>query len=213
MPRQPTITEARLNNISTCVAITASTLNVLVDTLKISGLEAILNTTQSLLKLLKTVKQEKNECAELMEQTHNLLNAIIGVYVKSDIGVELLPSTLNEIANFTQTLHKIHTFVEAQHSGSRVKKFFRQGELSGLLKDCKAGLQQGVGFFQIKISDMISTAREMEEQAQIRHQEVLNIMETMSSSDSASSQNLFQLICKLQLHLNVASKAQNIPWS
>ncbi|KAJ7694684.1 hypothetical protein B0H16DRAFT_1751036 [Mycena metata] len=187
MPHQPTTTKVRLNNISTCVAITVSTVDVLVDTLKISGLEAIWNTTQSLLKLLKTVKQAKNECAELMEQTDVILGAIIGVYLKSDTGIELSPSTLNEIANFTRTLHKIHTFIEAQQSGSKVKKFFRQGELNGLLKDCKAALQQGLVFFQIKSSDGISTVRKMQEQAQIRHQEVLNILETMSSSDSAST--------------------------
>ncbi|KAJ7766623.1 hypothetical protein B0H16DRAFT_1366697, partial [Mycena metata] len=122
-----------------------------------------------------------------MEQTHNILNAIIGVYVKSDTGIKLPPSTLNEIANFTQTLHKIHTFIEAQQSGSKVKKFFRQGELGGLLKDCRAGLQRGLVFFQFKSSDIMFTAREMEEQAQIRHQEVLDAIETISSSDSASS--------------------------
>ncbi|KAJ7713217.1 hypothetical protein B0H16DRAFT_1436203 [Mycena metata] len=147
----------------------------------------MVNTTQSLLKLVQTIKQDKNECVELMEQTHNILNAIIGVYVKSDTGIELPPSTLNEIANFTQTLHKIHAFIEAQQSGSKVKKFFRQGELGGLLKDCKTGLQEGIKFFQIKSSDIMSTAREMEEQAQVRHQEVLNAIETISSSDSASS--------------------------
>ncbi|KAJ7748136.1 hypothetical protein B0H16DRAFT_1692259 [Mycena metata] len=187
MPRQPTITEVRLDNISKCVTITVSTLDVLVNTLKIHGLEAMVNTTQSLLEMIQTIKQDKNECAELMEQTHIILNAIIGVYVKSDTGIELPPSTLNEIANFTQTLHKIHTFIEAQQSGSKVKKFFRQGELNGLLKDCKTGLQQGLVFFQIKSSDMLSTAREMEEQAQVRHQEVLNTIETLFSSDSAST--------------------------
>ncbi|KAJ7026592.1 hypothetical protein C8F04DRAFT_1399989 [Mycena alexandri] len=102
MPRQQTITEVRLNNISTCVTITVNTLDVLVNTLKIPGLEAMVNTTQSLVKLIQTIKQEKNVCAELMEHTHNILNAIIGVYVKSDTGTELPPSTLNEIANFTQ---------------------------------------------------------------------------------------------------------------
>ncbi|KAJ7718351.1 hypothetical protein B0H16DRAFT_1797603, partial [Mycena metata] len=187
MPRQQTVTEVRLDNISKCVTITVNTLDVLVATLKIPGLEAMVNTTQSLLKLVQTIKQDKNECAELMEQTHNILNAIIGVYVKSDTGIELPPSTLHEIANFTQTLHKIHTFIEAQQSGSKVKKFFRQGELNGLLKDCKTGLQEGIKFFQIKSSDIMSTAREMEEQAQIRHQEMLNAIETISSSDSASS--------------------------
>ncbi|KAJ7042193.1 hypothetical protein C8F04DRAFT_1229937 [Mycena alexandri] len=186
MPRQPTANEVRLNNISKCVAIAANTLDVLVDTLTIPGLEAITNTTQSLLKLVQTVKQNKDECAELMEHTHELLKAIIGVYIKSDTGPELPPSILTEITKFTETLHKIHTFVEAQQSGSKVKKFFRQGELAALLKDCKAALQQGFYFFNIKIGDIMTNVREMQDQAQLRQQEILNILETMSSSDSAS---------------------------
>ncbi|KAJ7031690.1 hypothetical protein C8F04DRAFT_676668 [Mycena alexandri] len=187
MPHQPTVTKLRLNNISKCVAITANTFNVLVNMLKISGLEAISNTIQSLLKLLQTIKQEKNECAELMEHTHELLNAIIAVYIKSDTGAELPPSTLNQIVKFTETLHKIHTYVEAHQSGSKVKKFFRQGELAALLKDCKAGLQLGFDFFNIKTVDIMTNVREMQDQAQLRHQEILDILDTMSSSDSASS--------------------------
>ncbi|KAJ7026948.1 hypothetical protein C8F04DRAFT_1295749 [Mycena alexandri] len=187
MPRQPTVDKVRLNNISKAVAITANTLDVLVDTLRITGLEAISNTAQSLLKLVQTVKQNKDECAELMEQTHELLKAIIGVYIKSDTGPELPPSILNEIGKFTETLHKIHTFVEAQQSSSRVKKFFRQGELSVLLKACKEGLQQRFNFFNIELVDIMTNVREMQDQAQLRHQEVLDILETMSSSDSASS--------------------------
>jgi hypothetical protein len=48
-----------------------------------------------------------------------------------------------------RTLHKIHTFVEAQQNDSKVKKFFRQGEMSTLLQDCKAGLQQGFEILQV----------------------------------------------------------------
>ncbi|KAJ7779590.1 P-loop containing nucleoside triphosphate hydrolase protein [Mycena metata] len=187
MPRQRAVTEVRLNNISQYMSIIVKSLDILVNTLKIVGLEAILNTTQSLLKLAQTVKQDKNECAELMEHTHQLLSAIIGVYIKSDTGTELPPSMLNQIAKFTETLHKIHTYVEAQQSGSTIKRFFRQGELNALLKDCKEGLQQGLDFFQLKTADIIADAREMQEQAQTRHQEVLDIIEVASSSDSASS--------------------------
>ncbi|KAJ7755425.1 P-loop containing nucleoside triphosphate hydrolase protein [Mycena metata] len=186
MPRQPTATQARLNNISNCLAITANTFDVLVDTLKISGPEAISNTIQSLLKLVQTIKQDKNECAELMEQAHQLLNAIITTYMKSDTGAELPPSTLNQIVKFTETLHKIHTFVEAQQSGSKVRKFFRQGELTALLKDCKVGLQQAFEFFNIKTVDIMTGLRETQDQAQLRHQEILDMIETLSSSDSAS---------------------------
>ncbi|KAJ7763451.1 hypothetical protein B0H16DRAFT_1804604 [Mycena metata] len=187
MPRSPTITEIRLKNVSKCVTITVNTLEVLVNTIKISGLEAVVNTTQSLLGLVETIKQGKDECTELMEQAHMLLNAIIGVYVKSDTGAELPPSVLGEIAKFTETLHKIHTFVETQQSGNKVKQFFRHGELSALLKGCRTGLQQGVEFFQIKSSDTVLAAWEMEKEAQLRYQEVLNMIAITSASDSASS--------------------------
>ncbi|KAJ7736855.1 hypothetical protein B0H16DRAFT_110174 [Mycena metata] len=181
------MSKVRLNNITKCMTITADTFNVLVDTLKISGLEALSNTIQSLLKLVQTIKQDKTECAELMELTHQLLNAIITVYINSDTGTELPPSTLNQIIKFTKTLHKIHTFFEAQQIGSRVRRFFRQAELGALLKDCRAGLQQGLDFFQIKTADVIANAREMEEQAQLKHQEILAIIDTISISDSTSS--------------------------
>jgi hypothetical protein len=39
--------------------------------------------------------------------------------------------------------------VEAQQSSNKIKKFFRQGEMNTLLKDCKAGLQQGLEIFQV----------------------------------------------------------------
>jgi hypothetical protein len=48
-----------------------------------------------------------------------------------------------------RTLHKIHTFIETQQKGSKVKILFRQGELNALLKDCKAGLEQGFNFFEV----------------------------------------------------------------
>ncbi|KAJ7030855.1 hypothetical protein C8F04DRAFT_1365443 [Mycena alexandri] len=195
MPRQATITEARLNNVSTCLTITVNTLNVLVNNLKMSGLEAILNTTQSLLKMVQTIKQDKDDCAELFEHIHQVLSAIIGVYIKSDTGAELPPSTLNQIAKFTdvfRTLHGVHTFVEAQQSGSKVKKFFRQGELSTLFRHCTAELQQGLEFFQASAklkttADVMADTTKLRDQAEVRHQEVLDIIEAMSSSDSASS--------------------------
>ncbi|KAJ7719507.1 hypothetical protein B0H16DRAFT_1795271 [Mycena metata] len=182
------MTEIRLKNISTCVTITANTLDVLVNTLNISSLKAISKTTHSLLKMMETIKQDKNNCAELMEHIHQLLNAIVGVYIKSDTGAELPPSVLNQIAKFTETLHKIHVFVEAQQSGSKVNKFFQQGELHALLKDCKAGLQQGLVFFQMRrTTDILVDVQEMQDQAQLRYQELLDLVEIMSSSDSTSS--------------------------
>ncbi|KAJ7742823.1 hypothetical protein B0H16DRAFT_1018535 [Mycena metata] len=123
-----------------------------------------------------------------MEQTHELLNAIIGIYINSDTAAELAPGILNQIAKFTQTLHKVHTFVEAQQGRNKFKIFFRQGELGALLKDCKADLQQGLDYFQsaTNIKTMTNVAA-MQEYVLVRHQEILNMIEALSNSDSASS--------------------------
>jgi hypothetical protein len=174
MPPQPTSTHTRLKGITTCLNITADTLETLASDLNMPLLAPICTTIQSLLKclevtriiklanhceshtIIQTVKQNKNDCADLMEKTHNLLNAIIIVHITSDTGGELAPIVLKHIGKFTEyltwlleslvrltlfrTLRKIHTFVEAQQKGSKIKKFFRQGEIHTLLNDCNAGL-------------------------------------------------------------------------
>jgi hypothetical protein len=50
MPTQHTDTQVRLNTLITCFAMTVDTLEVLANSLKAGFLEAIANTTQSLLK-------------------------------------------------------------------------------------------------------------------------------------------------------------------
>ncbi|KAJ6540444.1 hypothetical protein B0H19DRAFT_1077849 [Mycena capillaripes] len=183
MPSQSATTATRLNNITICMSVTTNTIKTLATALKVPFLEAIANTTQSLLKNIQTVKKNKDTCVHLMEQTHDLLDAIIVVHIESEIGGELPLSVLNHVGKFTQILHKIHTFVEAQQNGSKVRSFFRQGEMSTLLKDCKVGLQQARESFQAAIT-------QMQEDAHKRQQEVLNMIESLSEasiSDKASS--------------------------
>ncbi|KAJ7935866.1 hypothetical protein B0H13DRAFT_1853979 [Mycena leptocephala] len=179
MPPKLAATQTRLKNITTCLTVTANTLEILVDNLHISFLAAISNTTQSLLKCIQAVKQNKSDCADLMEKTHTLLNAIIIVYIKSDTGTNLPPIVLKHIGSFTETLHKIHTFVEVQQDSSRIHKIFRRGEINALLNDCI-----------IRDVNIMTDISEMQENARKRHEEVLNLVETISdvtSSDGASS--------------------------
>ncbi|KAJ7136224.1 hypothetical protein C8R46DRAFT_1322409 [Mycena filopes] len=173
----PPTTETHLNNISKSLTVTTHTLELLVETLKVSGLDTISNTTQSLAKLILTIKQNKEDCAELMEHTSQLLAAVVDVYLKSDNGGEdLAPSVLNQIGNLTTTLHKIHTFIEAQQTGNKFKVFFRQGLIA---KE------------KIQITT-VNILADMQARAEAKHQEVLNLIETLSSSDSASSSNIVE---------------------
>ncbi|KAJ7824281.1 hypothetical protein B0H13DRAFT_1919230 [Mycena leptocephala] len=187
MPPQPTVAAIRLNNITTCLNLTICTLETLAGSLKSPLLTAIANTTQSLLKNMQAVKQNKNECTQLMEQTYELLNAILIVHIKSDTGGELPPSVLTHIEKFTETLHKIHTFVEAQQNGSKVKKIFRQGEMSTLLKDCKAGLQQGFEIFQVPMVNHIKDITQMQEDAEKRNKEISGLYSGSHNSSNSIS--------------------------
>ena len=54
-----------------------------------------------------------------------------------------------DIDHCHRTLHKIHTFVEAQQEKFAFKMFFRQGEMATLLKGCTAGLNQAVEVFMV----------------------------------------------------------------
>ncbi|KAJ6556303.1 hypothetical protein B0H19DRAFT_1262384 [Mycena capillaripes] len=102
MPTKPTAAEIRLNEITPCLYVAAGTLEILASSGMAPFLAAISNTTQSLLKYIQTVKQNKDECIHLMEETYQLLEVIICVHINSDTGGELPPSTLNHIGNFTQ---------------------------------------------------------------------------------------------------------------
>ncbi|KAF7359940.1 hypothetical protein MVEN_00720500 [Mycena venus] len=121
----------------------------------------------SLLKNIETVKKNK----------------------RTNTGGVLPPSVLNHIGKFTETLHKIHTFVESQQSGSKVKQFLRQGEMNTLLKDCKNGLTQGLDFFQLK-----NTV----------HKFCWSIYD---------EQDLFSIPKQLSINLNAAIRPQDISWS
>jgi hypothetical protein len=58
--------------------------------------------TTRLNELSQTIKQNKNNCTALLEQTYKLLNAILMVHVKPNTGGELPPSVLHHIGKFTE---------------------------------------------------------------------------------------------------------------
>ncbi|KAF7368197.1 hypothetical protein MVEN_00139300 [Mycena venus] len=212
MATQHIDTQARLTTLIVCFNITVDTLEILANGLQAVFLEAIANTARSLLKNIETVRQNKRTCLELMEQTHELLNAIILLHIKSETGGILPPSVLNHIGRFTEqvlvkestfelttghrTLHKIHTFVESQQTSSKIKQFFHQGEMNTLLKDCKNGLTQGLEFLQFRNTNIMTDVSKMLAEAKQRHQESIY-----------DDQGLFSIPRQFQINLNAAIRA------
>ncbi|KAJ7469057.1 P-loop containing nucleoside triphosphate hydrolase protein, partial [Mycena latifolia] len=140
--------------------------------------------------MVQTVQRNKDDCTQMLEQIHGLLYAIIHLHTNLDASGEVSPKVLENLAKFMETLHKIHTFVESQQERNKIKQLFRQGELSTLLKGCKVGLEQALAVFQIEGVDVLRDMADMQQYAQKRHQEILELISTGSdetSSDRRSS--------------------------
>ncbi|KAJ7462904.1 hypothetical protein FB451DRAFT_1494950 [Mycena latifolia] len=180
MSPQPTVAEIRLNNTIICLVPIITLLNELSDAFgKICPLR------------LANVKKNKEECIQLLENVYPLLCAIINLHIKSETKGNLPPPTLNHVGKFMETLHKIHTFVEAQQDGSKIKSFFRQTETKTLLSECWAGLEQSLEVFKTETTiTALGRIPQMQEDAEIMHKEVLELISSWSdgtTSDGSSS--------------------------
>ncbi|KAJ6473961.1 P-loop containing nucleoside triphosphate hydrolase protein, partial [Mycena vitilis] len=96
---------------------------------------------------------------------------------------------MDQIGKFTQTLHKVHSFVEAQQKGSKIKRLLRQGDLGALLQGCKDGLQQALDSFQIGMGATMEDLANIQKESEERHKEVLSLIHALvdTASDHTST--------------------------
>ncbi|KAJ7889863.1 hypothetical protein B0H14DRAFT_2691114 [Mycena olivaceomarginata] len=188
---QPTVAEIRLNNVVGYLTVAVSTLRNFSDLFSTPFLKAISNTTVSLLESAQNIKRNKDKCTAFLEQIHAVICGIVGLYAKSDAGAVLSPATVESLGNFMKTLQKIHVFLEAQQTGSALKRFLRQNETNLLLKDCQGGLELALGAFKIQTgAAALSDFTAAQEETQRTHAELLRLIATYSNdatSDQASS--------------------------
>ncbi|KAJ7455061.1 hypothetical protein FB451DRAFT_1373259 [Mycena latifolia] len=179
---------SRLDNLIGYLTVAVTTITELADAFGTPFLNTISSTASSLLTALMNVKRNKEDCVKLMEQTHTILYAIVSLHVQSETGV-LPPGTLGHIGKFSETLQRIHVFVQTQCDGSRIQRFFRQNETSSMLRECTAGLQQALEVFKIQNSASVSAGiSDMQEHSQKLHMALLEMLATFS--DATSSERL-----------------------
>ncbi|KAJ7430660.1 hypothetical protein FB451DRAFT_470918 [Mycena latifolia] len=196
MPRKPAIIDIQLNSIVACLTPVLALLNELLDGFGAPFMQAIANTTLNLVSAVQNAKTNKEECMKLTEHIHEILFAIIKLHMQSEpLGGLLPPATLHHIGKFTNTLHKICTFVETQQNQSRIKHFLKQGEMRMLLKECQEGLQDALEVFKIQDGATIVTdALKMQETTQELHEELLDLVSNMTEGSSDRSSSIYHNI-------------------
>ncbi|KAJ7200008.1 hypothetical protein GGX14DRAFT_401014 [Mycena pura] len=182
MTSQHSPTEARLSAILAYLNPAASTLNDIATSIGIPFMQAIASTTVSLVTSVQNVKQNRDECVHLVESIQQIITAIIDLHINAEAGSELALQTLHNLGKFTETIHQIYSYVEAQRHGNRLKQLLRQREMNQLLKHCKAGLGQAFDNFKYPKHYMQRKAHE-------QHVALLESITTLSdggSSDKSS---------------------------
>ncbi|KAJ7919632.1 hypothetical protein B0H13DRAFT_1988455 [Mycena leptocephala] len=137
-----------------------------------------------LLETVQIVKSNKSQCLALLERIHEIISAIINLC--GDGGV-LSPTILRSLSQFFDTLQKVHAFVRSQVDIGLFRRVLRHAETAALLEDCNAGLQHASDVFRIHTALGTSAAvTSMEEQAEIRHEEILELLQQANGTRSVS---------------------------
>ncbi|KAJ7368844.1 hypothetical protein DFH08DRAFT_762954 [Mycena albidolilacea] len=125
-----------------------------------------------------------------MENIHQVLYAIINLYLESETAGSLDPAMLDHIGKFMGTLRKIYTFIEAQQDRNKIKYLFRNNEMQNLLKDCHMGLDQAVEVFAINTRPAIANdIGEMKKMAKTMHEELVELIQTLSDTSTSSDRS------------------------
>ncbi|KAJ7635272.1 hypothetical protein FB45DRAFT_1057142 [Roridomyces roridus] len=187
MPLIRTTVDSQLGNIVSCLEAIAPVLAELHDGFNTPFLHIISNTTLSLIGLTQNVKRNKEDCEQMLEQTCNILTAICSLHVEHGKAGYLPPHTLQHLGMFAETLCQIHTFIDAQQGGKKLRQLFRQNEMSGLLKKCRTGLDEAISVFKTESQNTaVSDIADLQERMKTMHGQVLHLISVIPDDEAGT---------------------------
>ncbi|KAJ7784734.1 hypothetical protein B0H16DRAFT_1784805, partial [Mycena metata] len=194
MPRQATIAETSFTNLVVYLNHGVTLLNELHDTFGTPFCPAISATTLSLINGVQKAKRNRLQCLELITDVPELIYAIVKLHLQSEIG-PLPPAILQQMGKFTETLLKIHTFVEMQQDGNKLKQLFQQSERNRLFKDCREGLDLALEAFKISTATAAwNDIAEIQKKAEQMHQDLLEFISNLTDGPTSDlSSSIYQM--------------------
>ncbi|KAJ7041426.1 hypothetical protein C8F04DRAFT_1253118 [Mycena alexandri] len=191
MPHQLTATEARISNLTACLTPVLTLLEHLDEAFGPPFVQPIIKTTQALMDGVQNVKRNKDRCLQLVESIHPVLFAIVRIHLESETIGSLPPVILEDVAEFTETLYKIYTFIGTQQDGNKIKQFFQQSEVHGLLTNCRNGLDQALKVFKGQTAlTVLTNVIQVQSEVEAMHKELMELISTLSEGTVSDQSSL-----------------------
>ncbi|KAF8179549.1 hypothetical protein K438DRAFT_1768911 [Mycena galopus ATCC 62051] len=171
MPRQTTVAEIRLGNITTCLKLAVALLNELNDAFGPPFIQTIAKTIQAIINSIVSYVQ-------------------LSTFISNLKLLELcLPQCCGMLGNSPKHFIR-YAFVDAQQEGNKLKQLFRNQETNNLLRDCQAGLKQAMEVFEIStVTENLNDIKHFENRANTMHQELLELIQTLSDTATLSERS------------------------
>ncbi|KAJ7460651.1 P-loop containing nucleoside triphosphate hydrolase protein [Mycena latifolia] len=162
--------------------VSATTLYDFSDATGAPFLKTIAGVSLSIVSMVQDGRLNRDRCVRMVQGIHQLLCGIAILCVKS--GHSLSPKILDNIGSFAQTLQKFQACLRSQQELGKIKRFFKQHEITAQLEICETELNAALDVFTIQSGAGVAAAMvELEIETGQRHQELLNLLEARSESD------------------------------
>ncbi|KAJ7884698.1 hypothetical protein B0H13DRAFT_2666978 [Mycena leptocephala] len=164
-----------------------------------SLLKAVSGATLLVIPLVQDVKANKERCVRMIENIHQLLCTLTVLSLDSG---SMTPLVLDDIGS----LARFYACLRSQQEFGKIRRFFKQMEITAQLGACEAELESVLDSFKVTsraISSMAVT--DLCAQAAQRHQEILELLETYSISQYSDSGSL--------VTMRGAERPGNVKWT
>ncbi|KAJ7210156.1 hypothetical protein GGX14DRAFT_626548 [Mycena pura] len=184
---------SRLEKLVQYTTVTATTVREIAGNANVPFLEAAAMGTTAILNTVQAYRDRSNEeqVATMLEQIHEILCAMIHLYVDCQTDGALPPAQLYDIAKFTETLQNIYGLMKSQQGIAKIKQLFKQFDPARQLKVCQEELQGSLARFRLQTNGItVNKVSEMQKDAQRQHEELLTLLADhpgLTNSDQSSS--------------------------
>ncbi|KAJ7246446.1 hypothetical protein C8J57DRAFT_1241496 [Mycena rebaudengoi] len=179
-----------LKNLIEYTTLAATTAQAIGTSAQVPFLPSTAALTLAILKCAQSVRSNRDECAQLLEQIHEILCLIVKLYSTSEINGVLSPALLYDIAQFTETLQKVLTFLSGKQGIGKLKQLFKKLDTARTLTVCRQELNTLLHKFKIQaIGSIMSEIAQVRQDAKQQHEELVFLLQShpsLTNSDVSS---------------------------